>query len=260
MNSSKENNSIIRIVKESISFTLKNILPFLKFWILPFIASTLFYVLITGLQGVISSYISLGWVFSAFVSILVGVFSTVCASFWIPKWIKFYVHKKESVKLFSFDKDNINYLKKSLLFLFGLGGIFLFLILLSNLIQSFSPTFGMFFSFFFVAVAVYLFYRFSFVLPAAALGDDLTFMDSWHQSRGYSWKFFGLIISLTFLINIPIIVMGLFAVLFNQIHTGMGVLGPFIFLGTIIVLLTNIIFFGAFTIAWTNFYKIIRKK
>ncbi len=249
-----KNESILKILKRSLSFTFKNIISFLKFWALPFFASTIFYALT-------SYYITSNhWVISTVVAILGISLSVAAAAFWVPKWIKFYEKPKTPVKIFSFETENKNYLKKSAVFLATVGGAFFLSVLLSTLIGSYSPTFGTIFSFIFVAGIFYFAYRFSFILPAAALGEDLTFMNSWHQSRGYSWKFLGLILSLTFLVNLPVILMGLFSLLMYQMKTGMGLFGPFIFLGTIVVLFTNIVFFGAFTIAWTDFYKLIRRK
>lgn len=248
------NEPILKIVKRSLSFTFKNIVPFLKFWALPFFVSTAFY-------AVSSYYVTADHWFISGVVALIGVsVSLVAASFWVPKWINFYEFPKKGIKVFSFEDGNKDYLKKSSVFLVGVGGLFFLAVLFSTLIGTYSATFGTVFSCVSVAAVFYVAYKFSFVLPAAALGEKITFMDSWQQSRGHSLKFLGVVLALTFLINLPVILMGLFSLLMYQMKTGMGIFGPFIFLGTVIILITNIIFFGAFTIAWTDFYKMIRKK
>jgi hypothetical protein len=248
------NEPILKIVKRSLSFTFKNILPFIKFWALPFFVSTAFYALS-------SYYISSDhWFISGVVALIGIMVSLIAASFWVPKWIKFYDAPKKGIKVFSFEESNKEYLKRSTVFLVGVGVLFFLAVFISTLISSQSATFGAAFSAISVTAVFYIAYKFSFVLPAAALGEKITFMDSWQKSRGHSLRFLGVVLALTFLINLPIILMGLFSLLMYQMKTGLGIFGPFVFLGTVIILVTNIIFFGAFTIAWTDFYKLIRKK
>ncbi|UNM05683.1 MAG: hypothetical protein H6925_03970 [Holosporaceae bacterium] len=47
----KEHTTILNIVKDSIGFTFSNILTFLKYWSLPFVASVIFYALTVGLAS-----------------------------------------------------------------------------------------------------------------------------------------------------------------------------------------------------------------
>jgi hypothetical protein len=53
--------------------------------------------------------------------------------------------------------------------------------------------------------------------------------------------------------------MGLVSLVMYNLESAAGLLQPLIFLGTILLLFTNIIFFGAFTIAWVDFYKMMSK-
>ncbi|HCI49039.1 MAG: hypothetical protein A2621_01680 [Alphaproteobacteria bacterium RIFCSPHIGHO2_01_FULL_41_14] len=250
----KQNEPILKIVKRSLSFTFKNIIPFLKCWAVPFLVSSIFYAL--------SSYYltSTHWFVSAIVAIVSVAINLVAASVWVPKWINFYESPKKGIKIFAFEETNKEYLQRSTVFLVGVALLLFFGVGISTLVGHYSSIFGSVIACVSMAAVFYISYRFSFILPAAALGEKITFMDSWRQSRGFSWKFLAVVLTLTFLINLPFILMGLFSILMYQIKIGMGIFGPFTLPGTLLMVFANILLFGAFTVAWTDFYKMIRKK
>lgn len=246
-------NSILKLVKRSLGFTFKHIIPFLKFWAIPFLASTVFYAL--------SSYYitSDHWVIFTLTGLISISINLLAASFWVPKWIKFYEMPQKGIKSFSFEQGNKDYLRKSSLFLAGVAGPFLLAILASTLLSTYSVTAASLFSFVSIAAVFYFAYRFSFVLPAAALGEKITFKESWNQSKGYSLRFLGLVLILTLLVNLPVIIIGLTSWAMYQLEIGTQLLKPLLFIENVLVLFTNILFFGAFTIAWVDFYKMMRQ-
>lgn len=251
----KEHTTILNIVKDSIGFTFSNILTFLKYWSLPFVASVIFYALTVGLASKLPGGMARS-ILESFLFIVNAGASIVAASFWVPKWVQFHSTQKKS-PLFVYGAENKNYLMKMLFFTAGAFAFLIAISMLAALLNATSSVLKTIVSVVAILGFFYLCYRFCFVMPAAALGDKMTFMDSWHKSKKGSWKFLALILLLTFLINLPVILIGIFLTFLGQMHSG-GLMSAFMFIGGLLVLATNIVFFGAFSIAWTSFYKRIR--
>ena len=247
--------AITKIVVNAITFTAKNMLPFLKYWALPFIASVVVYALTVGLVSKLPA--------NGFTSFLEGVMyiisggiSLITASYWVPKWIHYY-ETGTSSPLLSYGAVNRMYLRKSLSFT-GVAVIALMLVTgFTQVLQHVSSTLNLLASIILITGFFYLCYRFCFVIPAAALGDTITFRDSWDKTAKGTWQFLGLILLLTLLVNLPFVLIGLVVGTLSHLKGG-GLMGMLIILGSVLLFLANVLFFGAFSIAWTNFYKKIR--
>lgn len=247
--------SIIKIVTNAIQFTARNILAFLKYWALPFLASVAFYALTVGLTSKLPSNI-----LSPFIENIMylasAAISLAAASYWVPKWIHFYETGKSS-PLFEYGSINRIYFRKSFSFT-AIAIVALMLITgITQALHHISSAMNLLAAIVLIPAFFYLCYRFCFVIPAAALGETITFRDSWDKTSKGTWQFLGLILLLTLLVNLPFVLIGLFVATLSHLKGG-GLLGTLIILGSILLFVANVLFFGAFSIAWTNFYKRIR--
>lgn len=246
--------SILKTVKHSLGFTFKHIVPFLKFWTLPFLGSTLFYILS-------SYYIPADhWVIATFMSLISILINLVAASFWVPKWINFYNAPKKGIKVFTFEHNNKNYLKKSSYF-FGILAIISSLgLILSFTLSVYSPVLALILFVLFSLFMAYIAYRMSFALPAAAVGDSMSFKESWQHSKGYSFPFFGTLFVLLLLINLPSIILSFITLALDHLYIEVSYPLTLHMGSTVLFLFTSMIFFGTFTLAWVDFYKAIRSR
>ena len=248
-----EHASILKIATSSLQFTLRNPLTLLKYWSIPFVFSVLFYMLTVGLVSLLPNNPFVG--FLATVMLIVNIAaSLVTGSWWIPKWVQFHDNGKKST-VFSYKSDSILYLRKITIFTVGVFLAALMMGFVIGLTRAFSSTIihGLI-SALLIGGLLYLCYRFSFPMPAAALGKNLTFKDSWQKSATGSWKFLGLVLILGILVNMPLIVIALLAYCLKMIHIG-GIASIFFLITGAVVFLTNIVFLGAFPLAWTSYYK-----
>ncbi|MFN7663187.1 MAG: hypothetical protein ACK5PQ_05700 [Alphaproteobacteria bacterium] len=244
--------SILKTVKHSLGFTFKHIVPFLKFWTLPFLGSTLFYILS-------SYYIPADhWVIATFMSLISILINLIAASFWVPKWINFYNTPKKGIKVFAFEQNNKNYLKKSSYF-FGILAIISSLdLVLSFTISVYSPLLALILFILCSLFMAYIAYRTSFALPAAALGDPMSFRESWERSKGYALSFFGTLIVILLITNLPSIILSFITLALDHLYIEVSYPLTLHMGGTILFLFTSMIFFGTFTLAWVDFYKAVR--